>query len=125
MVLVALRVPKGGGQRDSSGPSTSNRILEFFNWLRNTQKVESIMKVIVRDDSLNPSGDQVIQAALERFDVQYLDWDRVDISCKTLAKACPRLRELRLNCSGNSAVLNGWADERGLKSLKKVWLTID
>jgi hypothetical protein len=116
MVFVGVKAPKGI-HRDSS---RTHIIERFFRWLRDEWKVERIMKVVVRDDQANPCGDQIILAALDGFDVQYLDWDRIDISYKTLARACPRVRELSLYSSGNSAALHGWGDEKGLKGLEMV-----
>lgn len=117
MVFVGVQLPKSI-QQHSSGTHIIER---FFQWLRG-KNVQTIMKVIVQDDQMNPCGDQIIQAALNTFDVRYLDWDRVDISCKTL-KACPNIRELSLYSSGNSAVLHGLAEKTGLRSLEKVKLS--
>lgn len=118
MIFVGVQSPK-----TNRGNSSGTHIIEeFFQWLRE-QKVEGIMKVIVRDDPMNPCGDHIIHKSLKGFNVQYLDWNRGDISCKTLS-VCPNLRKLYLYSSGNSAVLHGLADESGLKSLEKVQLVI-
>jgi len=94
-------------------------LLNVFKWLRK-KDVKRIVKVVVRDNMLRSCSDETIEKALKGFDIRYLDWDKPDICCETIRAVAPDVVELWLNASGNNAVLWGWSDDGGLKTLTKV-----
>lgn len=126
----------GAGRRDME---------TFFKWLRD-KNVTNIIKVIVEDrKGSTPHSDQAIETALKEFDVEILDWRKVDIDPRTIWEATrgdrSNLRELHLckNCSarllspstiqaadiftgwsGNNALLRSWSELDGLPKLKNL-----
>lgn len=118
MVYVGLQVPEV-----ASIPSNDVKdhiIVLFFKWLRN-RGVKQILKVVIRDNHLSPCGDEIIELALKDLNVQYLYWDRPDLSSRTVHTACPNIRELSLYSTGTSTVIHGWEDEKGLRAFEKVF----
>ncbi|KAL7952202.1 hypothetical protein V8C34DRAFT_299870 [Trichoderma compactum] len=103
---------------NSRGKGTSH-YCEVFQWLTK-QGVLSIHNVIVFDDIQPSHSDVSIQCCLERFDVQVWNWKRFDISADVILKSAPNVIEVTLYSSGNNAVLQGWASDTGLKTLKKL-----
>ena len=72
----------------------------FFKWLRD-KNVTNIIKVIVEDRKGSTAhSDQAIETALKEFDVEILDWRKVDIDPRTIWEASRKersnLRELHL-----------------------------
>lgn len=96
-------------------------VIDFFKWLRNTKKVERIVKLVVRDNQSFPCTDETIEKCLEKFDIRYLDWNKNDICIQTLQKHTGNLRELWVSWSGRNSTLFGWLNkEHGLKCFKQV-----
>lgn len=91
----------------------------FFDWLYK-KKVRHILKVTV-DDLEEPShSDKAIEESLRRFEVEILDWRRIDLCPETLYIACRNVKELYLRWSGNRAVLRAWGEPEGLPRLAKL-----
>ena len=89
----------------------------IFNWLHQ-KGVKQILKVIV-DDLEDPAhSDEAIETSLERFDVEILDWRKIDLCPETIRKACKNLREVHLRWSGNNAILRAWSEQEGLAGLE-------
>lgn len=101
-------------------------LLFLFQWLRD-QGVERIIKVIVDDLKKPGHSDEAIEEALNGFQVEILDWRRLDICPQTIFKVSRSLREIHLHWSGRNSVLRGWSErEEGLAkvpSLKAIHLT--
>lgn len=89
-----------------------------FEWLYN-QQVWKIIKVVAKDDEDHPHGDEVIENALNPFDVEILDWEKLELSSETLRQAAPNVREVFLYTRGQRAVLRGWSSPDGLINLEK------
>ena len=106
-----------------------NRYQEVFEWLRmwerdQNSKVEKIFKVVVDDLGPSPHTDQAIRTALQPFDVEILDWRKLDLSSQTILEAAKGTRKLFLHSSGNEAVLRSWGCKHGLAELKEVSLHV-
>jgi hypothetical protein len=114
-----VKAPRG---KPTAGSSQKHIIEQFFEWLRETKHVKSILKVEVKDDPENPCTDRMIELALEGFQVQYLDWDRIDLASSTIRKVSETVRWLRLYTTGCRAVLDGWAHKEGLPALAQVYI---
>ncbi|RSL61222.1 hypothetical protein CEP53_005192 [Fusarium sp. AF-6] len=85
----------------------------FFDWLRQ-QGVSRIIKVIV-DDLKSPShSDAAIEKALKPFNVEILDWRRLDLDPVSLSEVGQCLREVTLHWSGRNSVLRAWSEKEGL-----------
>ncbi|KAK0720171.1 hypothetical protein B0H67DRAFT_178559 [Lasiosphaeris hirsuta] len=112
----------GAGRKD---------MVKFFDWLHE-KNVRNIIKVIVEDrafedkgtsqandEKWTPHSDEAIEQALKRFDVEILDWRKVDLDPKTIwdAGRDSNLRELHLWWSGNNAILRSWSEPDGLVKL--------
>lgn len=101
----------GGGRKDMEIP---------FKWLHDDKKVQSIMKVIV-DDLESPSHcDESIETALKPFEIEILDWRKIDLCPETICNACQHLREVHLWWSGNNALLRAWSEPDGLVNLLRL-----
>ncbi|KAK4163264.1 hypothetical protein QBC43DRAFT_319804 [Cladorrhinum sp. PSN259] len=108
-------VDMGAGRRDME---------TFFKWLRD-KNVTNIIKVIVEDRKGSTAhSDQAIETALKEFDVEILDWRKVDIDPRTIWEATrgnrSNLRELHLWWSGNNALLRSWSELDGLPKLRNL-----
>ncbi|KAI1380597.1 hypothetical protein F4677DRAFT_192150 [Hypoxylon crocopeplum] len=107
----SLKVAGGKGRKDMEIP---------FEWLYNTKGVRNIMKVIV-DDLESPShSDESIEAALKLFEIEILDWRKIDLCPETICNSCKKLREIHLWWSGNNGMLRAWSEPDGLAKLKRL-----
>ncbi|KAH0558881.1 hypothetical protein GP486_004487 [Trichoglossum hirsutum] len=127
-ILQYVALPRLSVEKDTSlDPKPKTRperkgLTDFkliFDWLRD-KKVKRIIKVNVQDDREIAHSDEVIENALQSFDVEVWQWKKIDICIETIARAAPNVKEVFLYSSGNNAVLRGWADTRGLRTLKKL-----
>jgi hypothetical protein len=91
----------------------------FFDWLYQ-KNVRHILKVTVDDLKDPPHSDKAIEESLRRFQVETLDWRRVDLCPETLYNSCRSVRELYLRWSGNRAILRAWGEPEGLPRLGKL-----
>ncbi|EPS42019.1 hypothetical protein H072_4034 [Dactylellina haptotyla CBS 200.50] len=128
--------------------------ISVFRWLRGDGKVEKIFKIEIDDigddplnSSLLPHSNFAIRTCLNEdfapvdaksseleaskekkgLGVEIWDWKKLDICSDTIRQAAPKVKELKLYSSGNTAVLKAWACAEGLrnlKSLQKVHVTI-
>jgi hypothetical protein len=85
----------------------------FFDWLRG-KGVQRIVKVIVDDLNMPSHSDEAIEEALKPFDVEILDWRRLDLCPLTISRIGKSLREVYLQWSGRNAVLRSWSESEGL-----------
>lgn len=92
---------------------------KFIFDLLQKKGIQKIVKVIVEDDEIYPHRDDIIEE-LQHFQVEYLDWDKVDISSVVLRKAIPLARKVHLWSSGNHSVLRDWSSFDGLNRLPLV-----
>lgn len=91
----------------------------FFNWLKG-KGVKHILKVMV-DDLKDPShSDKALEDCLRPFEVEILDWTKVDLCPETILTACRNVRQLYLRWSGNRAVLRAWSEPDGLAKLERL-----
>jgi hypothetical protein len=96
-----------------------NEMEFFFRWLRG-KRVNRIMKVIVADNKELPHGDEAIEAALKGFNVEVLDWGKIDLSPSVICSSCPDLLEVHLHWGGNNTVLRAWSETEGLPLLRRL-----
>lgn len=122
-------LPRSGRQGHLSASSLGagrEDIAYFFDWLRKTKKVSNIIKVTVEDRVGTPHRDEAIERALAGFNVEILEWRKVDIDPQAIWSACqttdqtPVLRELHLWWSGNNAILRAWSESDGLCKLPRL-----
>ncbi|KAI1320047.1 peptidase S8/S53 domain-containing protein [Xylariaceae sp. FL0255] len=104
--------------RESNHPRGLSDLVAVLEWLwRNG--VREIIKVMVIDDRERPHADTAIVEALYAFKAEEWDWKGVDLCSDVIYKGSPTVREASLYCSGNNAVLMGWASAEGLGNCKK------
>lgn len=110
-------------------PRNPDDFWKIFRWLHDRKGVRHIVKITVLDDVGTPHSDEVIERtfrddtnkdATVKIDVDVWDWRKIDICSQTIVGAAPDVKEVYLYCSGNNAVLRGWADTQGLIQLKQV-----
>ncbi|KAF3798291.1 hypothetical protein GCG54_00015272 [Colletotrichum gloeosporioides] len=71
-------------------------------------------KVIVDDLEAPSHSDEAIEDALKSFDVEILDWRRLDLDPVTLVRVGKCLREIHLQWGGGNPVLRAWSEKEGL-----------
>ncbi|KAL1882837.1 hypothetical protein Daus18300_000475 [Diaporthe australafricana] len=103
---ISAKRAAGFGRRD----------MEFFaKWLQR-KGVKHIMSMQVYD--FNPChSDESIGAVLQRFQIEDLDWRKIDLDPRTVQKACNEVRSLILWWSGNNTTLRAWSEPTGLPAL--------
>ncbi|KAF7898370.1 hypothetical protein EAF00_004816 [Botryotinia globosa] len=112
--------------RSTEGGNGRCDMMFFFQWLKD-KGVKRILKVIVDDSNTPAHSDEAINKALQGFDVEILDWRKVDLCSETILISGRKLREVHLQWSGNNAVLRGWSEPVGLRRLEdlsKVYLHV-
>ena len=100
----------------------------FFDWLKHRKKVERILRVRVDDSRTDPHSDWTIEACLKPFQVEVLDWRKIDLCPASISCFGHSLREITLQWSGSNSVLRGWSEPEGLikcKQLRKINLDFD
>ncbi|KAM6511355.1 hypothetical protein FALCPG4_016359 [Fusarium falciforme] len=88
----------------------------IMEWLRTKKEVTGIYELRVRDSLFFPHSEEAIAQCLHGFDVEMLDWMRVDMSAKPLLKTCRNLKKLMLY-AGNWATLSYWTSEEAIDAL--------
>lgn len=103
-------------KREADLLQQENRIIKnFLSWLRHSRKVEEVLSLSVLDRLLCPHTDSDVSSCVQDFNIQRLDWRKLDLYLRDLNGD---LRELHLYSSGNPAVLDHW--EEYLPKFKKV-----
>nr|RBR01851.1 hypothetical protein FVER53263_11217 [Fusarium verticillioides] len=116
--VVKARLTRNRGQTSNQGRGRDD-LTVFFNWLKG-KGVKHILKVMV-DDLRDPShSDKSLEDCLRPFEVEILDWTKVDLCPETILTACRNVRQLYLRWSGNRAVLRAWSEPEGLAKLEKL-----
>lgn len=104
-------------------PADSVEQVDFsmvLNWLRDVCRVKNIIELHVRDSLLFPHSEERIEKVVGLFNVEKLNWKRVDLSIDSVKQAAPAIRELTLYSSGNKAAFYHWFSPRGLYTLSSV-----
>ncbi|KAK3983956.1 hypothetical protein QBC44DRAFT_302234 [Cladorrhinum sp. PSN332] len=128
--IVLERAVNRGKPIKPEGSGTGRRDIEkFFEWLngKKSKGVDTIIKLTVEDriEGLSPHSDEAIEAVLQRFDIEILDWRKIDIDPRVLRQGLKggdesTLRELHLWWSGNNALLRAWSEPEGLPKLNSL-----
>ncbi|GAW11521.1 hypothetical protein ANO14919_008680 [Xylariales sp. No.14919] len=95
-----------------------------LGWLRDSKAVTGIYELRVRDSLYLPHTEETIKKCLHGFDVEILDWMRVDMSARPLAATCPRLKRLTLYVS-TWASLSYWVSGNGYEELSQLEMLRD
>ncbi|KAL7933306.1 hypothetical protein V8C35DRAFT_305479 [Trichoderma chlorosporum] len=110
----------------------------FFGWLHR-KGVRRILRVEVDDGGPIPHSDESIRNSLDKIIIEHLDWSKrdldprlicqissnaklsdVDFEDESLTASRNELREIKLQWSGNNAVLRAWSEINGLPQLPKL-----
>jgi hypothetical protein len=122
-ILRYVFLPDGcfltSNRKQVSDAKGKDRFLSVFKWL-NKKGVKKIIRIVVCDDQQTPHTEDAIGRALERFDVEELDWRKNDICSETIRHSAPNVRILHLSWSGSNPVLRAWSAADGLLLLQKV-----
>lgn len=102
---------------------TRFEVWEILSWLKNDKKVRGIYELSVRDSCYLSHTEHVIRLCLKGFDVEVLDWRRLDLSLSVLHEhkdkatlVCPNLKTLRLY-AGSWPAIAYWTSEESLSFL--------
>ncbi len=116
--------PRVGNQGQKVVPVTGKGRTDMtvpFKWLRERDVID-IVKVIVDDLELPSHKDEAIRESLGPFDIEILDWRKIDLCPDTICSSCPKLREVHLWWSGTNGILRAWSEPEGLVKLKHLRL---
>lgn len=69
------------------------------------------MPVEVEDMEMPSHSDEAIEAMLGAFEIEVLDWKRLNLDARTVRGAGRALREIFLYWSGRNSVLQSWSDQ--------------
>jgi hypothetical protein len=56
----------------------------ILDWLRKSRNVEKIFHLSVTDSLHEPHSEETIEEAVKHFDIEILDWRRIDLSIRTI-----------------------------------------
>ncbi|KAK4109055.1 hypothetical protein N656DRAFT_783344 [Canariomyces notabilis] len=126
--LKYVALPRLAVETTSSSSQAGSALLQkapgadlttIFTWLKK-RHVRKIQKVTVFDSELPSHTDENIIKALEKFEVEEWDWDKMDLSSEVVFRASSgSVREISLQASGNEAVLQGWCAPGGFGNKTK------
>lgn len=110
------------------GSPASRIIFRFLKWLLREKHVKSIKELNIPDDHEWPLSESLVKIKmLQEFDVQVLDWRKLDLDLRILTEynyasssILKNLTELKLYSSGNWGTLYHWASKDGLLSFPNV-----
>ncbi|KAG5766076.1 hypothetical protein H9Q72_005869 [Fusarium xylarioides] len=117
-VLRYARLTRNRAQTSNKGRGRDD-LTVFFNWLKG-KGVKHILKVMVDDLKDPPHSDKALEDCLRPFEVEILDWTKVDLCPETILTACRNVRQLYLRWSGNRAILRAWSEPEGLAKLENL-----
>ena len=87
-------------------------MIAIFNLLRET-RVRKIIQVDFVDSEYLPHTDEAIEYALKGFEVEILNWEKLNISNELVYNLISALREVSLYWSGDVEVAEGWCSSEG------------
>jgi hypothetical protein len=93
-------------------------MIAVFNLLRE-KRVRKIIQVNFVDSEYLPHADEAIENALKGFEVEVLNWEKLDISNDVLYNSTSALREVSLYWSGDVAVAEAWCGSEGFGNARK------
>jgi hypothetical protein len=103
-----------------------SEVWHILHWLRSERGVKGIYELNVRDSCYLPHNERTIRECLRNFDIEVLDWRRLDLSLRVLfekdkqdSPVCRNLRKLRLYAGGWPA-LAYWTSKGGLAQLDRL-----
>lgn len=121
--LISVDIPVSdlpAPQADGSSALVRGEAWYILGWLKNNKKVEGIYELRVRDSCYMPHTEMAIRLCVAPFDIEVLDWRRLDMSLSVLhamddekSLTCPKLKRLRLYAGGWPA-LAYWTSEESL-----------
>jgi hypothetical protein len=104
---------------DHSNPSIPRTEVPIvLKWLREVKKVTTIVELNVPDSYIHPHSEETIENAIAQFDVQILNWRRLDVSVECVKVAARQVRSLSLYSSGNWAAIRHWTSSKGICELE-------
>ncbi|KAE9380874.1 hypothetical protein N431DRAFT_362973 [Stipitochalara longipes BDJ] len=116
-------------------PCSHHATRRLFEWLSDKKKVRKIKKLSIPDNTINPLSEAFVeQYILDAFDIEELDWRKLDVNLDVITGTKERrrpakegkkppsdtwksLKHLTLYSSGNWSALYHWISEDGLARL--------
>lgn len=110
-------------QQMASGTEFGRRyeVLRVMRWLYEVKRVRKIYQLVVPDYFEDPHTEETIEAAIASFEIEILDWRRLDLAVDSINKGAPKVRTLHLYSSGNQAALSHWFGPEGIVLLHQVF----
>ncbi|KAF5706216.1 hypothetical protein FGLOB1_7536 [Fusarium globosum] len=113
-ISIPARPPRNGNPAAGLSMARGRQDMTIvFEWLYN-KGVRNIVKLLVDDMQDPPHSDMAIERALSKFEVEILDWRKVDLCPDTIVRSVPKVRELHLFWSGSNTALRAWSEPQGL-----------
>ena len=98
-----------------------DEVSKVLRWLYDIKGVRKIYQLVVPDYFVDPHTEETIENAIKPFEVETLDWRRLDLGIDSIQASAPEVRRLHLYSSGNRAALSHWYSSEGIKTLKQVF----
>jgi hypothetical protein len=117
--LVRTR-PSASPTAEDSGAGRADMVA-LFGWLYK-KGVRTVIKVVVDDRKGTPHGDEAVEKALSKFDIEILDWRKVDMDPRTIWQGCreSNIRQIHYWWSGKNKALSVCGEADGLVRLKNL-----
>ncbi|KAF4997527.1 hypothetical protein FDECE_12057 [Fusarium decemcellulare] len=106
-----------------TGAPTRDEAQRILRWLYDQKQVTGIYELRVRDSLFIPHSEQVIKSCLDKFNIEVLDWERLDLSLEPLRDTCKNLKHLTLYGSSWSS-LQYWTSEEVIALFDSIFTKI-
>jgi hypothetical protein len=100
--------------------SQRKEVKHVLDWLYQGRQVRKIIELKVPDSLHDPHTEETIIQSIKPFEIEKLDWKRLDLSIDCVCEAAENVEHLYLYGSGNMAVTSHWTGNEGVCRLKKV-----
>lgn len=117
---VRFESPPSRVRRPHPGGRGRVDFVPLFGRLRDHHGVRKIFHLVVSEDPGRPHSDSAIQKSLGFFDVEILDWAKLNLCPDTILRGAPNVRSLTLHWSGSSVTLRAWSQPDALPRLSRL-----
>ncbi|KAF2802521.1 subtilisin-like protein [Mytilinidion resinicola] len=111
--LASVQLPDISQARDRK---LHQEVIDLLTKLRRPFGVEKIVSLTVWDNPFHPMSDLVIAESVRLYQIEELNWCKLDLDLDVLKNRATSLRKLCLYSSGNWGILYHWLSPEGLAS---------
>ncbi|KAI1329507.1 hypothetical protein F5Y16DRAFT_100516 [Xylariaceae sp. FL0255] len=109
LILVDIPIPDLPQVQADGAPSMIRaEVFYILDWLQQRKKVKGIYELCVRDSCYLPHNERIIRECVRNFDIEVLDWRRLDLSLTALHEASDPGKLICRNLKSLSLYAGGW-----------------